>query len=112
MVISLLLFRSYRIHCKGAPEIILNLCRSYLTPDGQTEELTDELRTKLNEEIIRNMGKEGLRTIALAYKDLGSRDDYSAMESVDYDEVEQEMVWIGVFGIQDPLRAGLNQIYR
>ena len=77
---------------KGAVEIVLERCR-YVQVDGGVAELTPELREeilKVNEEFAR----EALRNLAIAYRRLaGSPDD-----------VEKDMVFLGIMGMIDPPR--------
>jgi len=41
------------VFCKGAPEIVLDLCDSYLK-DGKEVELTDDKKDYLLKEVIKN----------------------------------------------------------
>ncbi len=58
-----------RIHMKGASEMVLTSCTHYLTQDGKTKTISDEMNSNLNE-AIKKYANQALRTIALAYKDL------------------------------------------
>lgn len=68
---------------KGAPEIILEMCK---------------VESSLNQEIqatIDNWAASGLRTLGLAYRSGGKLSDQS------------NYVWVGLIGMEDPLREGV-----
>lgn len=48
----------YRIYTKGASEIVLDLCTTYLTTDGNISPLTDGLREQLKNR-IEGMADQG-----------------------------------------------------
>ncbi len=81
---------------KGAPEVILQRCRHILSVDGMRE-LTEEEKTKVlkaNEELANS----ALRVLGIAYRELPDRIAYTE------DDVEAEMVFIGLAGMMDPPR--------
>ncbi len=81
---------------KGAPEVVLEKCSAILEGD-ESSELTPEKRAqvlKTNEE----MAKDALRVLAVAYRDL-ERDC-----TVSEEDVETDMVFLGLTGMIDPPR--------
>lgn len=60
---------SVRVHWKGASEIVLGLCTSFLDSDNEVHALTPEKVQELQGEIQR-MAEASLRTLCLAYKEL------------------------------------------
>ena len=58
-----------RLHTKGASEIILATCTSYLDAEGNKQPLNDQVMSQLTNQ-IEAYAKEALRTIAFAYRDL------------------------------------------
>ena len=80
------------IHIKGAPEIILARCSS--TWEG---ELSDSKRQAIAEDISACQRK-AMRVLALAYKEQSAQDETSLQAAC------QDMVWLGFFAIQDPVR--------
>ena len=81
---------------KGAPEVVLDRCSSFLNGD-ETAALGDTERErilKVNEE----MAKDALRVLAIASKDLSETDGYSE------DLVEKGLVFLGLVGMMDPPR--------
>ena len=63
-----------RLFCKGASEIVLGFCTNVLRPDGKAQELDEEKRKAL-ESTIGAFADEGLRTIAVAYRDCATAPD-------------------------------------
>ena len=59
----------YRLHAKGASEIILNRCKFILGTNGHLEPFDEEERQLMISTVIEPMAADGLRTIAIAYKD-------------------------------------------
>lgn len=85
------------VHAKGAPEVILTLCTHYLN-NGIKEKLTDLQRNKI-ENIYTKLAEDGLRTLALARKEISSGAELSEQE------VESNLTLLGIIGIVDPPRT-------
>jgi len=87
----------YRVHIKGASEIVLGYCsHAMILPhpkDRQGEAINQELNEKLlidfNENVIRRFAENSLRTICLAYRDLTKSEYKEILERVKK-EIEQE----------------------
>ncbi|CAD6492931.1 MAG: Potassium-transporting ATPase ATP-binding subunit [Candidatus Argoarchaeum ethanivorans] len=82
-------------YSKGAPEVILDKCTRYSTETGEKE-----LDKETIEEILREgygMAEQGQRVIATAYKKLQGKE-------ADADNVESELVFVGLIGMIDPPR--------
>ena len=47
-------------------------CKAIIDQDGKPKELTDDEKNQLKSDIIEKMANDGLRTICIAYKDLGN----------------------------------------
>ncbi|MEN2986229.1 MAG: cation-translocating P-type ATPase [Thermodesulfovibrionaceae bacterium] len=80
---------------KGAPEVVLERCK-YIVKDNEITEIKEEDRVKIlkiNEEMAHN----ALRVLAAAYREI--RD-----EKVDSEEVEKDLVFLGLAGMIDPPR--------
>ena len=68
---------------KGAPEIVLGMCR-----------VTSEERTQILAKVDEWAG-EGLRLLGLAYRPGGVMDDHNGY------------IWLGLLGMEDPVREGV-----
>ncbi|XP_048442420.1 probable calcium-transporting ATPase 9, plasma membrane-type isoform X2 [Pyrus x bretschneideri] len=58
-----------RAFCKGASEIILEMCDNVVGTDGEAVPLSDEQRTNISD-IINGFACEALRTLCLAFKNI------------------------------------------
>ncbi|MCS7203069.1 MAG: cation-translocating P-type ATPase [Thermodesulfovibrio sp.] len=80
---------------KGAPEVVLERCR-YIMKNDKIAEIKEEDKAeilKINEEMAHN----ALRVLAVAYKDIKD-------ERVDSEEVEKDLIFLGLAGMIDPPR--------
>merc|ERR1712223_841426 len=59
----------YRIYTKGASEIILSKCAFILKDGGRPEKFSMPARDRCIKDVIEPMARDGLRTIAIAYRD-------------------------------------------
>ncbi|KAL7312035.1 plasma membrane calcium [Mucor circinelloides] len=117
----------YRVHVKGASEIILGLCSNILSlqkssstvsnddySGANTRELTSDDENRI-ERIIQSYATKSLRTIGIAYRDFeqwppkGPRNN--ADDDVPYDDIVEDkgLTFLGVVGIEDPLREGVPE---
>jgi len=82
------------IYVKGAPERIFEMCRSQRGFDSDTALDADYWQAQ-SEAIARN----GQRILAIAAKTAGSR-----QTTLDFEDVEGELTFLGLFGLIDPPR--------
>lgn len=109
----------YRLHSKGASEIVLGKCAYYLDASGRAVKLSPESRDDLVRTVVEQMASEGLRTICVAYRDFmprGGADDTPSQDSVYYYNEGEEPDWdnesevvanltcLCLVGIEDPVR--------
>lgn len=89
---------------KGAPESILERCTSVMTPSGSSP-ISDSVRVQLQNK-VHEYGRNGLRTLALAYVDAVDADvsHYATSSSSEYAKFEQNMTLVGLVGMLDPPR--------
>ena len=106
----------YRMLVKGASEILISKCTKIIsdpTQDLATSPLSDDGRTSL-EKVITTYASRSLRTIGLIYRDFeqwppkGVPTEEGNPKSADFGAVFKEMTFLGVVGIQDPLRPGVT----
>ncbi|KNA07320.1 hypothetical protein SOVF_172280 [Spinacia oleracea] len=91
-----------RAFSKGASEIILEMCDKVLDPNGIPVALSEESRQNITE-VINKFASEALRTLCIAYKDMGDKC------SEDSSIPEDNLTLIGVVGIKDPVRPGVKE---
>lgn len=103
----------YRLHVKGAAEILLGQSSKVIsiTSDNRyTLEPLSESSQNMVLDTIDAYSKRSLRNIGMVYKDFESWPPAGAMtmedESTmaDFNDIFYDMNWVGVVGIQDPLR--------
>ncbi|KAI5780539.1 hypothetical protein EDC01DRAFT_633396 [Geopyxis carbonaria] len=107
----------YRMFIKGASEILLARCTRTVDADGSSlseTQMTAEMEKGLYD-TISTYANRSLRTIGLLYRDFPSWPPPNARKMQDdptqaeFDDVFDEMVWLGIVGIQDPLRVGVPE---
>jgi Ca2+-transporting ATPase len=85
-------------YVKGASEMVLE--RSTKILDGEVRDLTQADKDE-NLKVMQEMAENALRVLGMAYKELPDDYDYSALE---VDEVEADLVYVGLIGMIDPAR--------
>jgi len=83
---------------KGALDVVLSRC-SYWEKNNEIVELNEELREKISE-VNQKFSKNALRVLALAYRSFEKMP-----EEITVDEIEKEMIFVGLVGMIDPARA-------
>ena len=100
----------YRLFTKGGSENAMIYCNRYINKNtGKIEEITDEIRNFINNE-IDIMNKKMMRTLYLAYNDIEQR-DYENINEQDENKLlidQKNLIFIGIFGLQDSLRPGVQ----
>lgn len=87
----------YRQYTKGAPDVVLNRS-THVYLDGEIQELTAEIREQLLAE-NHSMADQALRVLGAAYKDIDA-----LPASIIPEEIENNLVFIGLSGMIDPIR--------
>lgn len=82
---------------KGAPDIVLSRCTSYLD-NGNVLPLTDEKRAEIMKD-NKEMADKALRVLAAAEKFHDA-----APESLEPDDLEKDLIFLGLTGMIDPIR--------
>ncbi|KAM0347376.1 hypothetical protein ACHAPU_004896 [Fusarium lateritium] len=108
----------HRLFVKGASEIVLGECTTVLgdpTHGPTTEALSDSNKEELRS-VIFSYATNSLRTIGLAYRDFESwppvltlRPEDEANKEIDLTDLVHNLTWMGVVGIQDPVRKGVPE---
>ncbi|KAL4923066.1 putative calcium transporting ATPase (Pmc1) [Aspergillus undulatus] len=102
--------KGYRFLVKGAPELLLRestrIVQSGSGSETEKEAVSDQISDDDRHSIsnrIDSYARGSLRTIGIAYRDFTTWPPTSKSQP-SFNEVFNEMTWIGVFGIHDPLR--------
>ncbi|RDD52419.1 cation-transporting P-type ATPase, partial [Nanoarchaeota archaeon NZ13-N] len=81
----------YIAFVKGAPEKVLEISK-FIYLNGRKVDI-EKYRNRIRE-VFEEFAKEGFRTLAFGYKELKSLDE----------EIEKDIVFLGIVGIEDPVR--------
>lgn len=88
---------NYFVYVKGAPDVVLGLCRYYNNKDGESV-LTPAMKNQILAE-QEGMTTEAFRVLAVAYRQISKAEaDYN------HGDVEKELVFAGLIGMSDPPR--------
>ncbi|EON33630.1 calcium-transporting ATPase [Gordonia terrae C-6] len=85
---------------KGGPDVVLKRCRSAYLP-GREEVALEDVRAE-TEAVNEQMSKQGLRVLAFAARTLDGRQDEVTADPMAFVD---DLVFVGMVGIIDPLRA-------
>uniref|UniRef100_A0A915MU98 Cation-transporting P-type ATPase C-terminal domain-containing protein n=1 Tax=Meloidogyne javanica TaxID=6303 RepID=A0A915MU98_MELJA len=105
----------FRLHAKGASEILLCRCKYILGVEGNILSFGNEKQKEMIKQVIEPMASDGLRTIAIAYKDFVGNSEYpndvilseGESSSINWDDEEslrEGLTLVAILGIQDPVR--------
>ena len=107
--------KGYRLLVKGASEIVLRYCSLLVrdpAKDTESGTLTDDNRKALTG-LIDAYASKSLRTIGFIYRDYeewpprGAKRDEDDKTQAMFSDVCKDMTFLGLVGIQDPLRPGV-----
>ncbi|KAF9420076.1 hypothetical protein BGZ94_009223 [Podila epigama] len=112
----------FRLHAKGASEIIMKRCNKVVQVSTAAEDrdaevteldLVEDLQTQVHKTII-SYASQSLRTIGIAYRDFESWPPAGVSLTEDgevafADVAESDLTLVGVVGIEDPLRDGVPE---
>jgi Ca2+-transporting ATPase len=111
---------TYRLFFKGAPEILLTQCDRVL--DESAEKLggspIEKSQIDQIKEIQHHYASLSLRTIGFAYADFPEWPPAKASrvqdspEQVEFTGIFKNLIWMGLVGIQDPVRASVPAAVR
>jgi P-type Mg2+ transporter len=95
--------QQHELICKGAVEEVLQVC-SYAKVQGGIVPLSRELRNSI-EQLHDEMNEEGLRVLAVAYKDIGVREANYRYRAKD----EADLVLAGFIAFLDPPKESIAE---
>ncbi|KAK1578921.1 hypothetical protein Q3G72_034196 [Acer saccharum] len=90
-----------RAFCKGASEIVLEMCDKLIDDNGETVPLSEEKFQEVTD-IINGFASEALRTLCLVFKDIND-------SSYENNIPDNGYTLIAVVGIKDPVRPGVKE---
>ena len=107
----------YRVHSKGASEIVLAKCGYYLDEKGLPIKITKTKYNSIISNVVEKMASNGLRTICVAYRDFLPAKikeinepnvkyyaDEASLNWEDEANVISDMTCLCLVGIEDPVR--------
>ncbi|KAF2177607.1 calcium-translocating P-type ATPase [Zopfia rhizophila CBS 207.26] len=104
---------TYRLLVKGASEILLSYSSTLALSTSNVQ--MDGSQTRRIANVIDSYAKQSLRTIGLIYKDFpvwpprGAENPDDPSLAADLGALLDDMIFIGVVGIQDPIRPGVPE---
>lgn len=119
MVIKLPDNKGHRLLVKGASEIMLKHCSKIVrdpTKGIETTQMTDDNRKTLTK-LIDAYASRSLRTIGIIWRDFespewpprGVKRSEDDRTQANFDDICKQMNFLGIVGIQDPLRDGVPE---
>ncbi len=106
-----------RIYVKGAPEIVLGLCKKTIGTDGSVIQLSEQENDYILTDVLQDkFSQEGYRNLALAYKEMAASEFETLKEQnnnfaneSDRHVLEQDLTLAGVFALKDNLREKVQE---
>ncbi len=89
------------IAVKGAPDVVLDLCTRYQTSNDESKSLDEAARARILE-ANDAMTRDALRVLGMAYRTVPEVPENSG--SLDTEELEKDLVFVGLAGMIDPAR--------
>jgi Ca2+-transporting ATPase len=95
------------VHWKGASEIVLASCRSYIDEDGNVAPMTDD-KASFFKNGINDMAGRTLRCVALAFRTYEAEKVPTGEELSKWVLPEDDLILLAIVGIKDPCRPGVK----
>lgn len=114
-VIKLRSGSGYRLLVKGASEILLGYCSTKADPQSLDEATLTPKDIENMRTTIETYASKSLRTIGLIYQDYAQWPPAHADATdghVEFASLLKDLVFLGVVGIQDPVRPGVPEAVR
>ncbi|KAJ3201988.1 hypothetical protein HDU82_007683 [Entophlyctis luteolus] len=101
---------SHWLFCKGAGELVVNLCNQYLAGDGMVSVMSDSIRAEF-QSFIEQMASCALRTICLAVKPVAMGAPQIMVNGAPLSTLDDDsgLILVGIMGIRDPIRPEVPQ---
>ncbi|XP_027911761.1 putative calcium-transporting ATPase 11, plasma membrane-type [Vigna unguiculata] len=91
----------YRAFCKGASELVVEMCDKVVNADGKVVNSNEQQKSSITE-VINGFASEALRTLCIAYKDTEGSSERDRIP-------EDKYTLIAIVGIKDPVRPGVKE---
>lgn len=91
------------MYSKGAPDVMIDYCKKFINRNGQIEAIKEEFFSDLKEK-QKKFANDSLRTLLIAFKEINPPKDGSIPSD---EELESDLIVLGMVGIQDPLRPNI-----
>ncbi|XP_020083274.1 calcium-transporting ATPase 8, plasma membrane-type-like isoform X1 [Ananas comosus] len=95
------------IHWKGAAELVLASCKSWLSADGLVHSLTPEKMNEYQKSIV-DMAEASLRCVAFAYRPYDLEKVPKGEQLSNWELPGDDLILLGIVGIKDPCRPGVK----
>eukprot|EP00347_Sterkiella_histriomuscorum_P015089 403358358 len=100
-----------RVYVKGAAEKVISACKYYYDKSGDRQELGQVQIDSILKNIVEDFGRKQLRTITIASVDMTVK-EYESLKTAnnnfqtnqDKKVLENNMTFVGIYGLCDPLR--------
>ncbi|MBS0149585.1 MAG: cation-translocating P-type ATPase [Nitrospira sp.] len=93
-----------KAYSKGAPDVLLTRCAAQITTEGRTDALDEERRRQISD-ANASLAQQALRVLGVAYRPLGQ-------QVTSDDEVERDLIFLGLLAMKDPLRPEAAEAVR
>ncbi|KAG1364143.1 Calcium-transporting ATPase 5, plasma membrane-type [Cocos nucifera] len=95
------------VHWKGAAEIVLAQCTSWLDANGLVQPMTPD-KLDAFEKLIEDMAAASLRCISFAYRSYDLKNVPSEEQRDNWQLPEDDLILLGIVGMKDPCRPGVK----
>ncbi|XP_050742833.1 polyamine-transporting ATPase 13A3 isoform X2 [Drosophila biarmipes] len=89
----------FNVYCKGSPEMLQTLCTPQSLPDNYSEQLS-------------TFAKRGYRIIAIAFKPLVQKMNYSKIQRLSREEVESNLEFLGFVVLENRLKPDTAKVIK
>lgn len=96
----------WRVHCKGACEMLLPRCEYYLNENGELTRLDENKKRELERNVIHDMTSNGLRVLCVALKNI------EPIDEIDENGISSGLTCVCLVGIEDPVRDEVPEAIR
>ena len=95
------------VFVKGASETVLEMCKKFIDKNGEVHKIHKKHRYRIKN-LISNYAHKAYRTLTLAYKELDSEEGVLLPDGeANFDVLDKNLILLGIFGIEDPIRSGV-----